>query len=204
MIVTPETAAGAIDGPQDVSAVIRLAYRGTDLYLQFLTFDDAPSFHQPTERHYKQDGVEFCINGFHKGFKFDLSRTTDAGPIVYRNRFYFQKLDWLIPATHAPRVVKVLKDAKDVTERGLIESVFGVDLSACRVIVSEMKLPITAQTYEGSPESLFPFQSGQSFRIGFLINDNDDPGSDVQNYLVWPASYGNFNPVEDSAIAVLE
>ncbi len=204
VIVTPETAAGAIDGPEDVSAVIRLAYRGENLYLQFLVFDDFPSFHQPTERHYKQDGVEFCINGFHKGFKFDLTQTTDAGPIVYRSRFYFQKLDWLIPATQAPRVVKVLKDAKDVSERTLIESVFGLDLSACRVIVSEVKLPINAQTYQGSPESLVSLQPGQTFRIGFLINDNDDPGSDVQNYLVWPASYGNFNPVEDSAIAELE
>ena len=46
--------------------------------------------------------------------------------------------------------------------------------------------------------------TGASSGLGFLINDNDDPGTDVQNYLVWPATYGNFNPVEDAAIAVLE
>ncbi len=59
-------------------------------------------------------------------------------------------------------------------------------------------------TYRGSVKSLFPMKPGQTFRLGFLINDNDEPGSDIQHYLVWPATYSNFGPVEDGALAVLE
>ena len=83
-----------------------------------LTFDDVPSFHQPVVRRHQQDGIEFCINGFLPGFKFDITQTSDAGPIVIRQRFYFNNLDFLIPSGHAPRVVKVLPDARDVPERG--------------------------------------------------------------------------------------
>ena len=204
VIVTPETASGAIDGPKDVSAVIRLAYQGNALYLQVLTFDDVPSFHQPVVRHHQQDGIEFCINGFLPGFKFDVTRTSDAGPIVIRQRFYFQNLDFLIPPDHAPRTVKVLANARDVPERRLIESIYGVDMADSPVIVTECKLPIDATTYKDAVKDLFPLKPGQTFRLGFLINDNDNPGTDVQNYLVWPATYGNFNPIDDTAIAVLE
>ncbi len=204
MIVTPETASGAIDGPLDVSAVIRLAYHGNALYLQVLSFDDVPSFHQPVVRHYQQDGIELCINGFLPGFKFDITRTSDAGPIVIRQRFFNQDLDFLIPPSHAPRTVKVLKDARDVPERRLIESIYGVDMASSPVIVTECKLPIDATTYQGAVKDLFPLKPGQTFRLGVLINDNDDPGTDVQNYLVWPATYGNFNPIDDMATAVLE
>ena len=204
MIVTPETASGAIDGPLDVSAVIRLAYHGNALYLQVLSFDDVPSFHQPVVRHYQQDGIELCINGFLPGFKFDITRTSDAGPIVIRQRFYYQNLDFLIPPSHAPRTVKVLKDARDVPERRLIESIYGVDMADSPVIVTECKLPIDATTYKDAVKDLFPLKPGQTFRLGVLINDNDDPGTDVQNYLVWPATYGNFNPIDDMATAVLE
>jgi hypothetical protein len=204
LVVTPETAAGAIDGPLDVSAVIRLAYRGNALYLQALSFDDVPSFHQPVVRHDQQDGIELCINGFLPGFKFDITSTNDAGPIVIRQRFYYQNLDFLIPPGHAPRSIKVLKDARDVPERRLIESIYGVDMAESPVIVTECKLPIDATTYKDSVQDLFPLKPGQTFRLGVLINDNDDPGTDVQNYLVWPATYGNFNPVDDMAIAVLE
>ena len=204
VIITPETANGAIDGPRDVSSIVRLAYHDNDLYLQFLTFDDVPVFHQPAARHHLQDGVEFCINGYLPGFKFDVTRTTDAGEILIRSRFYFAKLDYLVPPEVAPRIVKILDDARSVPERELIESVYGVEMADCRVIVTEFKLPIDERTYKDSLKELFPLKPGQAFRIGFLINDNDDPGTDVQNYLVWPATYGTFNPVEDGAIAVLE
>jgi Right handed beta helix region len=204
VIITPETATGAIDGPRDAGAVVRLAYRDHDLYLQFLTFDDAPAFHQPMARHPLQDGVEFSINGFMSGFKFDVTQTADAGPIVFRSRFSQTDLDLLVPPEHAPRVIKVLDDARAVPERGLIESVYGVDMADCRAIVTELKLPIDERTYKDSTKDLFPFESGKAFRLGFQINDNDDPGTDVRNFLVWPATYGHFNPVEDAAIAVLE
>jgi Right handed beta helix region len=204
IIVTPETSSGPIQDPRDMSALIRLAYRGNDLYAQFLQFDDKVTFHQPVSRHYQHDGVELILNGFGKGFKFDATRTSDAGPIVIRSRFYVQKLDSLLDPAQAPRSIQVLDDASGVPERALIESVYGVDLARCRVIVTEFKLPIDATTYQGSPESLFPMKPGQTFRLGFLINDNDEPGTDLQHYLVWPATYSNFGPVEDGALAVLE
>ena len=121
---------------------------------------------------------------------------------MIRSRFYLQKLS--LARTRASPAARVLDDARDVPERSLIESVYGVDLSKCRVIVTEFKLPIDATTYRGSPESLFPMKPGQTFRLGFLINDNDEPGTDLQHYLVWPAIYSNFGPVEDGALAVLE
>ena len=77
-----------------------------------------PSFHQPVVRHYQQDGIELCINGFLPGFKFDITRTSDAGPIVIRQRYYYQDLDFLVPPSHAPRTITVLKDARDVPTAG--------------------------------------------------------------------------------------
>jgi hypothetical protein len=79
-----------------------------------------------------------------------------------------------------------------------------VDLSACKVIVTEFKLPIDKVTYRGSEASVFPVRSGASFSLGFLICDNDVPGTDVQDLLVWPASYGTFQPKEDGALGVFE
>jgi hypothetical protein len=141
------------------------------------------------------------------GFKFDATVVTDLGPVLWRNRFGRADLGLALPASHAPRVIKVLDNARSVDERRLIENLSGVDLSANHVVVMEFKLPIDAATYRDSPDALkalTPWRSGLEFWIGFLINDNDNPGTDQQNYLVWPATYGNFNPVEDGARAVLE
>ena len=204
VIVTPESAAGAIDGPRDVSAVVRLAYHGHAIYLQVLTFDDVPSFHQPAVRLHQQDGVEFCINGFRTGFTFDITGTQDAGPIVMRRRFGSGTLDWLVPAEHAPRVVEILPDARDVPERRLIEAISGVDMADSPVIVTECKLPIDAVTYQDAVKDLFPLESGRTFRLGILIDDNDVPGTDVHDSLAWPATFGNTRPIDDGAIAVLE
>jgi hypothetical protein len=141
------------------------------------------------------------------GFKSDATITTDSGPTVHRNRFYFKNMDWVMPASQAPRSIRVLESARDVPERELIESVYGQDMSDCKVIATEIKLPINEATYKDSPKELkdiTPWRSGQTFWLGFLINDNDQPGTDVQNFLVWPATYGNFNPTEDGAGGVLE
>ncbi len=207
IVVTPESSYGKIDGPKDCSAVVRLAYQGEDLYVQFLIFDDVVSFHQDVSRHYKQDGVEMCLNGFQAGFKFDASVTTDAGPLVLRNRFFFQKLNWAMPESQVPRVMKVLDHARDVPERDLIEGVYGLDMSGSRVNVIEFKLPIDAVTYKDSEKEwkeITPWGPGREFWLGLLINDNDEPGTDVQDFLVWPPSYNNFGPVGDGARAVLE
>jgi hypothetical protein len=42
------------------------------------------------------------------------------------------------------------------------------------------------------------------FWLGFLIDDNDQPGTDVQYFLLWPATYGTFSEKESGAIAELE
>jgi len=203
IIITPDTAVDGIDGPLDASAVIRMAYQGTDLYVQILRFDENPVFFQPVSRHYMQDCVEMCINGFGPGFKFDISKTIDAGDMIIRERFFYTKLAKLLTADHAPRMVKILDSARDVSERGMIESVYGVDLSADKVIVTEFKLPMDAVTYEGAEGDVPKMTPGSSFWLGFMIDDNNQPGADLQNLMVWPATYGTFNPPEDGAKAIL-
>ncbi len=203
IIITPDTALEGIDGPLDASAVIRMAYQGKDLYVQILRFAENPVFFQPVSRHYMQDCVEMCINGFGPGFKFDIAKTTDAGDMIIRQRFYFSKFEKLLPVDHAPRVIKVLDNAKEVSERAMIESVYGVDLSPDKVIVTEFKLPMDAVTYEGDEKVAPAMTPGSFFWLGFMIDNNDQPGADLQNLMVWPATYGTFNPPEDGAKAVL-
>jgi hypothetical protein len=77
-------------------------------------------------------------------------------------------------------------------------------MADCKVFVDDFKLPLDKITYRGSEGSLFPVRSGATFWLGFLIDDNDVPGTDVQDLLAWPASYGTFNPKEDGALAVFE
>jgi hypothetical protein len=110
-------------------------------------------------------------------------------------------LERLLPAAHTPRAIKVLNNARDVRKRELIESVYGEDLSDCLVIVTEFKLPIEEKTYQGATAALFAVAPGKTFWLGFMIDDNDEPGTDVQRLLVWPATYETFNPKEDGALA---
>lgn len=203
IIITPDTAVAGIDGPLDASAVVRMAYFGTDLYVQVLRFDENPVFFQPVSRHYVQPCIEMAINGFGPGFKFDITKTTDAGDIIIRQRFFFQKYELLVPPDHAPRVIKILDNAQDVPERSLIESVYGVNLAPDKVIVTEFKLPMDAITYKDAEADAPKMTPGSSFWLGFMIDDNNQPGADLQNLMVWPATYGTFNPPEDGAKAVL-
>ena len=145
IIVTPETAFGGDRRPRDdCSAVVRLAYRGQDLYAQFLVFDDVVSFHQPVAKHYQQDGVEICLNGFLPGFKFDASVVTDAGPSILRHRFFFANLTRRSPEacpTHHPRPRRRPRRPRARADRvGLRRR-----HADCRVIVTEFKLPIDAR-----------------------------------------------------------
>jgi hypothetical protein len=204
VLITPVTATGSIDGPADCSAVVRLAYESNNLYVQVIRFDDVVTMHQPWRRSYLQDTVEIMLNGFADGFQFSVSNYTDIGPGIVRRRFFAGSLEALVPAAHAPRTIKVLDNAKDVSERELIEAAYGVDLSKCKVIVTEFKLPIDRETYRGSEDAIFPVRSGATFWLGFMICDNDVPGADIQDFLVWPASFGTFQPKEDGALAVFE
>ena len=95
-----------------------------------------------------------------------------------------------MPADLVPRSMKVLDDARDVPERELIEGVYGVDMSDCRVIVDRVQAADRRRDLQGLPqgvEGAHPLGPGPEFWLGFLINDNDDPGTDVQDFLVWPA-----------------
>jgi hypothetical protein len=101
-------------------------------------------------------------------------------------------------------MVKVLDNARDVEERQLIESIYGEDMSDCKVIVYEFKLPINKETYKGGEDRLFSLEPGKSFWLGFMIDDNNQPGADIQNFLLWPVTYGTFSPKEVGAIATCE
>src|SRR4029079_15474233 len=104
-----------------------------------------------------------------------------------------------------PRSIKVLDNAESVVDRKLLEGL-GTDLSKCKVIVTEFKLPMTPEgAAEGDPDKAMPkMESGSKFWIGFFINDNDVPGGDVQDYIAWPQSYGTFTVKEKGAHATLE
>jgi hypothetical protein len=204
ILILPVTASGAITGPKDASAVVRLAYEGNNLYVQVLRFDDVVSFHQPWSKSHLQDTFEIMLNGFFDGFQWSISNFTDTGATMVRRRFFFGKLQDLTPADHAPRIVRVLDSAKYVSERKLIEAVHGVDMSDCKVIVTEFKLPIDKVSYRGSEGAIFPVRPGATFWLGMMIDDNDVAGTDVQDLMVWPSSYGTFQPKEDGALAVFE
>lgn len=203
-IITPEIASGDINGAQDCSATIRLAYLGEDLYVQTIVFDDHALFHQPADLMYRQDGIEMTINGYMEGFKFNVGKTSDLGDVVLRNRFA-RKLDRFFDNTAVPRVVKILDNAETVADRKLIEDATGKDLSQCQAIVTQFKLPLnTAVGWEGDIQGLPEVRSGSSFCIGFYINDNDRAGGDVQDFIPWPASYSLFTKKESGAIATFE
>lgn len=202
IIITPEASMGIEGGPRDCSALVRLAYHGQDLYVQILRFDDVVAAHQPRSRAYQQDSAEVCVNGIMEGIKFNLANTTDAGPV--------NQIDgWNLKA-HAldhkdsPLVVKWLENAEAVTERQTIENIYGVSMRDCKVQLFETKVPMDAKTYAGRPEARFDLKPKQEFWLGFLINDNDQPGTDVQNFLTWPVTYGTFSAKESGAIGVFE
>lgn len=203
ILMTPVAGTG-VESPKDASAVVRLAYFGQDLYVQILRFDDVVSFHQPSTKSHLQDTMEMALNGFFEGFQFSVSRFTDTGPAIIRRRFFFGALEARLPADHAPRIVDVLPDAKNVEERKLLESIYGQDMSDCKVIVTEFKLPIDKETYKGDEAAIFPVKSGAGVWIGFAICDNDIPGADLQKTVVWPVTYGTFNVKEEGAWAVFE
>ena len=204
-IVTPETGTADIVGPQDCSAIVRMAYHGTSLYIQTIVFDDKVTMHQLFEKLYQQDGIEIGLNGFMQGFKFNVSVATDKGPVVHRNKFVVQSADRIFTPEQAPRSIKTLENAKDVEERHFIESIYGVDLSNSKVIITEFELPLTPEVaLDGDPKLVENVGPGGSFWVGFFINDNDLPGGDLQKHLTWPATYGTFNVKEAGALATFE
>jgi hypothetical protein len=100
--------------------------------------------------------------------------------------------------------VKVLTDVNAVSERQLLETLYGVDLSKASVVLTEFKLPIDKVTFAGAEQDVFPLGPGKSFWIGFFIDDNDTPYTDVQRFIHWPATFGMFNLPEDGARVICE
>jgi len=203
-IVTPELASGDIKDAADCSATIRMAYLGDDLYVQTIVFDDEVLFHQTAELMYRQDGIEMSINGFMEGFKFNVGKTTDQGETLLRNRFAVGKLDRFFKNAEVPRAVRVIDDTAAIADRKLIEDATGKDLGKCRAIVTQFKLPLTAAVWEGNPTSMPRPKPGETFRVGFYINDNDRRGGDVQDFIPWPAGYNLFATKEFGALATFE
>ena len=68
---------------------------------------------------------------------------------------------------------------------------------------TEFKLSVEALA--GLPDKLkVVLESGKTFRFGFLLNDNDSPGSDEMKGITWPVTYGTFERVDKLATGVFE
>jgi len=171
--------------------------------VQVIKFDDVATMHQPLAKHYLQDSVECCINGFLHGFKFNVTRTQEHGDTVFRDRFYHTEFNRVFTPAEVPRSIRVLDDAAEVEERRLIESIYGCDLAKGRVIVTEFKLPLSL-AFEGDAKAGPTGTSGDTMWIGFMLDGNDTPGSDVQDLLVYPATYSTFALKELGCLATFE
>lgn len=84
------------------------------------------------------------------------------------------------------------------------QDIAGVDMSDCKVELFEAKLPIDKDTYAGREEALWALKPGSQFWVGFLIDNNDQPGADTMNFIQWPLGYGYWMPKENGAKAVLD
>ena len=144
-----------------------------------------------------------AVNSALQGLKFNFSLTSDLGQTIYADGGQPYKCNILSPE-HAPRVIKVLDNAKSISERRLLENIAGVDMSDCKVELFEAKLPIDKITYAGREEALWELKPGNQFWLGFLIDNNDQPGADTMNFIQWPLGSGYWMPKENGARAVLD
>ncbi|MGA2620149.1 MAG: right-handed parallel beta-helix repeat-containing protein [Thermoguttaceae bacterium] len=207
IIMTPDTGGGR--DPADNSAIIRLAYHGDRLYVHAIKFDDVVTMHQPLAKFFTHDCLEMCINTYPSGFKYNVTRTSDHGEVVWRDTWRAGwapqlKLNQLLPPEVAPRVIKVLDNAKNIEDRKLIEAAYGIDMSGCKVILFEFVIPRSAMQPMESKDMEVEFASGKTFRLGFMLDDNDLPGSESWQNITWPVTFGIFERSEKSAEAVFE
>jgi DNA-binding beta-propeller fold protein YncE len=189
------------DAPASNSCVLRMAYEGENIYVQAIKFDDLLTFHQSEPgKHYLQDGIEFSVNTFMEGWKYNITKLVGTGDAILRDRWGGGKL---IDATVAPRAIRTYDTAEAFPERKMIEAATGLDLRQRKVLVAEFKL--TKDALAGLPANRqVVFGSGKTFLFGFMINDNDTPGADTLNPLVWPVTYGTFERDDRYATAVFE
>ena len=110
----------------------------------------------------------------------------------------------MLEAEHAPCVVTVLPDARQVPERAALEALWGADLSTSKVIVTEFKLPFDARTYTGAEGDIPALGPGKSFWIGFFVDGSEFSGEELQHLMQWPPTFGFFSPKESGALAVCD
>ena len=192
----------AISGnPASSSAVIRMGYDAEHYYVQVIKFDDLVTFHQTNLiAHYMQDGIEFNLNGYLEGWKYNVTRFRDGRNIVLRDRRGSRSL---LDEAIAPRVIEVYDNAELFEERKLIEAATGLDMSNSKVVYIEFKL--SKEALAGLPDNRqLPLESGKKFIFGFFINDNDSPGADITSPLMWPVTYSPFERDDRYATGVLE
>jgi hypothetical protein len=161
------------------------------------------TMHQPLAKHYQQDSVEIALNGFLSGFKFNVTRTIEHGDTVMRDRFGHPEMTKVFTPEEVPRAIRILENAKDVSERSLIEPIYGIDLSNSKVIITEFKLPFDL-AFEGDRDAGPKGVSGDQMWVGVMLNDNDVPGSDAQDLIIYPATYSTFSVKEAGALATFE
>jgi len=196
VIITPETVAN-IDGPKDASALMRFAYVQGDgidgyLYVQLIRFDNVVAMHQPAEKFYKQDALEIALNSFLEGVKINVTHTIDQGDVVIRDGWFLQAKS--LSSDDAQRKITVYEDASSITEKKILEDIYGIDMSDCYAVVSEFVIPLNDDTFSADGRSVdrVIVKSGGSFHLGIAIDDNDAPGADIQKMFVWPSTYITF------------
>ena len=206
IVITPDVHGSS---PTSSSAIARLAYHQDKLYVQVIKFDDVVTFHQnDKDKHYLQDGIEMAINSYPEGFKYNVTRLAGTGDVVFRDtwrgNFGHPECNQLLSPEVAPRVIKVLNSAEALADRKLIESAYGVDLGQGKAVVMEFMIPRSAMTPMERQEMEVEMASGRTCRIGFAINDNDQPGSDALNPVVWPVTYATFERPDRLSLATFE
>jgi hypothetical protein len=190
------------DDPADNSAVVRMGYADDALFVQVIKFDNVLTFHQrEPAKHYMQDGIEFNINTFWSGWKYNVTRLANKEDIVLRDRF--MGAGKLLSAQDCQRAIRVLDSADDVPERRLLEAFSGADMSKCKVMAIEFRLGKEALADLPADRQVH-FASGKGFLFGITVNENDVPGSDSFAPIAWPATYGTFSRDNDLATATFE
>jgi len=191
------------DNPSDNSAVVRIGHTADALYVQIIKFDNALTFHQrEPSKHYLQDGIEFNVGTYWSGWKYNVTRLVDKGDVILRDRFFGESR--LLTPEEAPRKLTLLDSATDVPERRLLEAATGVDLSQSKVLVIEFTLGKAALA-DLPADRMVNFEPGKTFLLGVMVNDNDQPGSDIMGAMSgWPTLYGAFSRDADMATAIME
>jgi|GEM_PF-3015983 len=217
IIITPESGPN-INGPKDSSAILRFAYiQDKDnlgdperdentglLFVQLIRFDNIVTIHQPYNKFYQQDCIEMSINGYLEGVKFNSSISSDRGALVVRDGWFFAQI--FLSEEDAPRNITVYDDATLITERKILEDIYNIDMSDCKVTVTEFVAPLNPSMFDTNQRrpNMPKVRSGESFYLGIAIDENDWPGADYQKMFCWPPTYNTFADKDVSGLVTFE